>query len=168
LIQRSLNDLDEEIRLACIAEIRRLQWPKATETYIKALEDKNNVRVNLAARALRELDDQTAIGPLIDALVTTHAFVIAPKGGQSGDAMSMTFENGGTSNSHVQPPQTGTQMTAGSKTQVFPVTVPNQEVLSALVVISDGVNFSFDKQAWKFWHEAERRHHAPKSIKRAD
>ena len=34
-------------------------------------------------------------------------------------------------------------------------TVPNSDVLTALVTITGGVNFSFDQRAWRYWKAAE-------------
>jgi len=161
LIYGSLNDLDEEVRIACVDQIVAQKPPGAAEAYIKALSDKNNVRINLAAQALARLGEKSAIGPLIDSLVTTHEIVLPPAGGKSTGAMTMTFQNptaGGTSAGSGNPlPKVGSELSTGSSARVIRRTVPNQEVLSALVVLTGGVSFSFDQRAWEYWYEAEKR-----------
>ena len=46
--------------------------------YVNALKSKDNEVVNLAGLALGQLNDPAAISPLIDALVTTHKYIIPP------------------------------------------------------------------------------------------
>ncbi len=52
------------------------QYKPAVATYVQVLKDKDNVVVNRAAVALGELGNREAVGPLIDALVTTHTFKV--------------------------------------------------------------------------------------------
>ena len=52
----------------------------------------DNPTVNLAGVALREMKDPSSIGPLIDALVTTHKFKVGSGGGEG--SISPTFGNG--------------------------------------------------------------------------
>jgi len=161
LIQLSLNDLDEEIRIASLDEIVRLNPPGAVETYVKTLKDKNNVRLNLAGAALGQLGDASAVAPLIDALVTTHTIVIRPRKGRSKGATSVSFQKdgGGTSGGSNPVPEMGTTMTTGNRTKVIHKTVSNQDVLQSLVVLT-GQSFGFNQAAWKHWYEAEKESEA--------
>jgi hypothetical protein len=162
LIFASLHDLDEEVRVACVERVVSLNPPGAVEKYIDALKDKNNVRINLAARALAQLGDRSAVGPLIDVLVTTHEIVLRPPG-RSADAITTSFHrsSGGSSvgsGSGGGPfPRSGTEFSTGEQKQIIRRTVPNSDVLTALVRLTNGVNFSFDQRAWRYWHAAEKQ-----------
>jgi hypothetical protein len=54
-------------------------------------------------------------------------------------------------------PGSGTQFSTGKQERVIRRTVPNSDVLSALVRLTKGVNFSFDQQAWRYWLAAEQQ-----------
>jgi hypothetical protein len=162
LIFVSLNDLDEEVRVASVEKVVSLNPPGAVDKYIEALRDKNNVRINLAARALAQLGDRSAVGPLIDALVTTHEIVLRQPG-RSADAITTSFSQGsggssmGSGGGGSPFPRSGTEFSTGENKQVIRRTVPNSDVLTALVRLTDGVNFSFDQRAWRYWHAAEKQ-----------
>ena len=158
LIQTSLIDPDVEVRLACVDRIVRMERPQAVSVYVKALAVDENRVVNRAAVALGRLGDESAIGPLIDALVTTHRITLTPPRSPSPDAMTTTFvsPNGPTGvNAPVGAFPQGTGFSTGRRTTVIPLQVPNQDVLGALIVLADGVNFSFDERAWRYWHAAQ-------------
>ena len=109
--------------------------------FVGKLKSKDNVVVNLAAIALGRMKDPSSIGPLINALVTVHKFKIVTSGG---DGMSASFGSGGTG------------LSMGNKPKYIRRQIPNQAVLDALVAIT-GCNFNFDKQAWKYWHAAQKK-----------
>ena len=96
---------------------------------------------------LRMLGSSEAIGPLIDALVTTHAFKIVT--GSPGQ-MSTTFTPGGG----------GGMSFGGGGPQIIKREIPNKEVLSALVELSDGRSFEYDVKAWKQWHVRQKKSQA--------
>jgi hypothetical protein len=156
LIETSLNDRDEEIFHACADEIIDRKPPFAVTAYIKGLKDANNVRVNRSAYVLSQLDAQEAIVPLIESLVTVHKLVSQPRGGQSPDSMSTTFTSPTNASAEAIMPAGGTSFTAGKQAKVIPIAVQNQAVLAALVQLSDGASFGFNKQAWTNWHDANR------------
>jgi HEAT repeat protein len=109
---------------------------------VEALKDNDNVRVNRAAIALGKLQDRSAISPLIDALRTTHAQVLArPRGGE---ATAATFTSD------------GTYFKQGDGPKLLVTHVQNQPVLDALTRLT-GVNFGFDQAAWRYWLAQERK-----------
>ena len=63
--------------------------------YVQALRSKDNVIVNRAAEALGTIGDPEAISPLIDALVTTHKYLIQPAGGGGPGEITAGFGTGG-------------------------------------------------------------------------
>ena len=120
-----------------------------------------DMRINLAAQALGRLDDESAVGPLIDVLITTHEIVVRPLG-RSSDANSTSFRNSGgggvgSGNGGGPFPESGTEFSTGDQSRVFRRTVPNSDVLTALVTLTGGGNFSFDQRAWRYWKAAEEQ-----------
>lgn len=131
--------------------------------YIKALRHENNQVVNRAGHMLGRLGDATALEPLIDALVTTH--YRTPPQSSHPDATTASFAKDGESSN---PLGGGTGITKAGATAPIPITVPNQEVLHALVRLSRGVTFQFDQRAWRVWFAARRQGQAPQVDARRD
>ena len=78
LVMASLNDSDEEVRIACWERLHAAHYKPAVNRYIQTLKHKDNAMVNLAAVGLFYMKDPTATPALIDALITTHKYVIQP------------------------------------------------------------------------------------------
>ena len=131
------------LRLEALDHLIASNQPGIVERYVAALRDTDNVVVNRAAAALKTINAAAAISPLIDALVTDHKYKV--KTGEAGQ-LSATFS-----------PQTGGGFSFGSS---GPRTVKraqnNPEVLSALIALSGGANFEYDKTAWRQWFAAQR------------
>jgi len=141
----ALADPVPEVRLTCLDFLKEGKSAEVVGYFIDRLRSKNNNEVNLAAVALRHLEDPTAIGPLVDALVTVHKFKVSSKNpGQ----ISTTFGTGGGGSPG------GLAVGGGPKIVAQPFC--NQAVLDALVSIT-GVNFGFDVGRWKAWHAARQR-----------
>ena len=160
LLDASLQDGDEEIFHASLDKIVRLDPPHVAAKYVEVLKDENNVRVNRAAYALGRLQDKSVLSPLIDALVTTHYTVIAKRS----DNYTTGFTSPALSGPQAGSPSSplgGTSFSAGNDTKVIPRSVNNQRVLDALIGLSGGANFGFDKRAWQYWLANENRKAAP-------
>lgn len=158
LVEVALNDPDQEVFYESIELIDELEPAGIARPLVDALQDANNVRVNRAGFALGRLGQHAAIGPLIDALVTTHTIVLTPAGGP--DGISTTFTPTAPGAAHptlCRDRGTLSGLSAGNQTKVIPRRVKNQEVLTALVKLSEGVTFGYDQQAWRNWHEQQRR-----------
>lgn len=138
LVTLSLNDPDEELRLSSLDWLVRSGRPGLADAYVKALRSNDNVIVNRAATALGSLEDPTAVGPLIDALVTKHRRVI---GGGGGDTYSFTPSSGGFSY-------------GGGGPKEISGLVKNPDVLSALVRLT-GEHYGYDEAMWKKWHATQ-------------
>jgi len=145
LAEAAIQQPVEEVRLSCLDELKRIKSPEAVAYFVEQLRSKDNRVVNRAGKALGELGDPSAIGPLIDALVTTHKFKIVV--GRPG-SMSATFPTGGTG---------GSGLAMGGGPKIVTRQLPNQDVLDALVKITGGVNFNFDERAWKYWYATQKR-----------
>jgi len=141
LIERVLHDPDEEMFHYCLARLIDRRPPRLADPLITALKDKNNATVNRAASALGRIGDPEAIGPLIDALVTTHSQYIP---GRNPDSTTATFVNGQHS------------VSQGGGPQVIVRHVRNQHVLDALNKLT-GTNFEYDQQGWRYWHAQEKK-----------
>jgi hypothetical protein len=165
LFEASLRDPDIEIFHASLDEIVRLEPPHVSRQYVEILKDEDNLCVNRAAHALGRLDDRSVLSPLIDALTTTH-YVVIPK---QTDRYTNTFASPGVGMPAGASPPGGTSFSAGDETKVLTQRLNNQEVLEALIKLSGGVNFGFDRQAWRFWLAAENKSAAPGGdLRRAD
>lgn len=150
LIQLSLHDANENLRERCLAEIKRQGAHLAIPVFIKELGSKDNKIVKRAAVGLHVLAATTATKPLIDALSTTHKFVIQGNPGQMSASFGGGGDNGGLGG-----------MSMGQKTQVFKRDIQNEEVLGALTSLHPGVNFGYDKEAWRRWFMASKGSLAP-------
>jgi hypothetical protein len=146
LAATALEDDDREVRLTCLDYLQKKKNPDVISYFVSKLRSKDNSTVNTAAVALGRLKDPSAVGPLIGALITTHKFKVAPKGGGGPGSMSSTFGNG---------PGAG-GMSVGDSTKIYTQQMANQPVLDALVVLT-GQNFNFDVQAWKYWYATQKR-----------
>ncbi len=145
LVNLSLLDADGEVRLAALEEVVARNFKPAVARYIAMLKDKNNQIVNLAATGLGQMKDPKAIGPLIDALVTTHTFRI-----QRGNP-------GQTTTAFGTGPNSGGFSMGGSKVQIFKRRFENRSVLQALVDLTSGTSFNYDVKAWKNWYVARKK-----------
>jgi uncharacterized membrane protein YgcG len=148
LVTASLADDDEEIRLACLDQVVAHHYKPAVGRYVQALKSKDNPTVNRAAVCLAQMKDLSAVGPLIDALVTTHTFRIQK--GQPGQT-SATFGTGPNAGSG------GGFSFGGGGVEIVKQNFENRAVLQALVELTGGVSFNYDTKAWKYWYTAQKK-----------
>ncbi len=147
LVSASLYDGDEEIRLASLDQVAAHKYRPAIGKYVQELKSKDNAVINRAAVGLRQMKDPSAVGPLIDALVTTHTLVIDQ--GQSGQTQA-AFGTGANSGG-------GSFNFGGGGPKIIKQPYENREVLQALVDLTGGVSFNFDRSAWKYWYAAQKK-----------
>ncbi len=143
----AIYDEVEEVRLSCLDNLQTKPRPEVVAYFVGKLREKDNVVVNLAALGLGRMKDPSAVGPLIDALVTTHTYKISTPGGDG--ALSPSFGTGPGGR-----PVGGLSVGGGPK--YIRRQIPNQTVLDALVALTRR-NFNFDKQAWKYWYAAQKK-----------
>lgn len=147
----ALADPAEEVRLTCLDHLKKRHSRAVVDYFIGKLRSSDNVEVNRAAVALRELGDTSAIGPLIEALVTTHRIKISS--GNPGQ-ITTSFGTGGTG------------VSVGGGPVVVTQAVQNRQVLDALEKLTGGVNFGFDQARWRAWYATQRRAENPISARR--
>jgi len=147
LAERSLADPVSEVRLSCLDFLEKTGDPDVVAYYVSQLKHKDNRVVNLAAVALARMKDLSAVGPLIEALVTIHKFKITKPGGPG--SMTTTFGTG--------PGGSGAPggLSVGGGSKIIKQPIANQSVLDALILLT-GQNFSFDQRSWRYWHAAQR------------
>ena len=93
------------------------------------------------------MGDRTAVGPLIDSLITTHKYkIVTSNPGQ----MSTTFGNGPGSSSP------GGGLSVGGGPKIITRALQNEAVHDALVALAV-VNYSFDVDQWKAWYATQRK-----------
>jgi hypothetical protein len=158
LAEASLYDPVEEIRLTCLDRLATKPRPEIVKYYVGKLTAKKSTNdvINLAAIALGRMKDPSAVGPLIEALVTMHKFKIAKPGGEG--AMSGTFGKG----PGGRGAPGGSGLSAGGGPTIVQRSFSNQAVLDALVALT-GQNFGFDQSLWKQWFAAAKK--PPEAIK---
>ncbi len=139
LLERVMKDPDPEIRERSIEALKKHGVEQAVAVLSRALGDKDNKVVNHAGWALGRLGSPAAVGPLIDAVTTKHKFKIT--GGNPG-SMNAGFSSTG-----------GMQFSpGGQRPRIIERELQNRQVLSALTALTpQGVNFGYNKQAWKNW-----------------
>jgi len=142
LVRIAMNDADENLRDACLDELKRQGSQYVLSDFLVELKSKDNARVNRAAECLERLGNKDATLPLINALVTEHKYV-QQQGGPPG-SMSTTFSpNGGP----------GGGMAMGSKAKIVTERVKNPSVRSALMSLHPtATNNQYDIPAWRDWY----------------
>jgi hypothetical protein len=113
---------------------------RAVAALVAELQSKDNRRVNRAAEALGRIQDPETFVPLADALVTEHKYILTR--GTPGNT-SASFGSGGTS------------FSPGGNTKMVKQKRENASVRDALIAISGGQTFGYDKQKWLQWHAAQ-------------
>jgi hypothetical protein len=154
LVSTSLYDPVEDLRLTAVDLLAVRKSPDVVRLWIQALSNNNNPVVNRAAIGLKEMENPLSIGPLIDALITTHKQKF-----QQGGPGSMSTSFGGSSGVGGLPTLGGgggTGLSMGGKTIVVKRDIPNQDVLDALVDLT-GKNYQFDVNAWRYWLASQKK-----------
>jgi len=147
----ALESANEETRLTALDHLKKIKSPASVPQFVQALKSKENVKINRAGTALGELGDTSAIGPLIDSLMTVHKTKVQQGGANT---FSPSFDSNG-----------GIGFGAGAKTVVLRNKVANRGVHEALVKLADGADFGFDTRAWAHWHASQKKP-APKPSRR--
>ncbi len=152
LTNRALYDTHVEIRERSLDYLEKLNQPRAiAANFAKALGDKNNVVVNRAAVGIARLKDEESIPQLIDALVTNHKFIVTTGGGNMGASFGGGPGAGGL----------GGLSAGGGGPKQIERDLQNENVHQALIALTGGTNYGFDKEAWRQWYAESK---VPKEI----
>jgi hypothetical protein len=136
LVKHAMDDPDGKVREACLDEVTRVGSQRATESFVRHLKDPERVMVHRAAIGLARLKAKSATLPLIESLVTEHKVLT----GSGSGGLSPTFSD------------QGGGLSAGGGPKIEEKEFSNEPVLHALTSIHRGVNFGFNKTAWKNWY----------------
>jgi hypothetical protein len=142
LINLALESNREETRQLCLDQLVEHGRELAMQTFLAQLKSSDNLKVQRAGLGLKRVADETAIESLIDALVTTHKFKVSQGGGPGQINASQGTGSDG------RQGVSGFGMGGGPK--IIQRQFQNSAVLEALVNVA-GVNFQFDRAAWKHW-----------------
>lgn len=135
LIRMSLSDSEQPIRDAAVDALRTIAPRAAALAYIQALRSDDPKQINAAGRALAAMNDESAILPLIERIVSVHRHVTP-----GNNRTSVGFGSDGAGG-----------MSLGNPTKVENVPVRNPDVLGALTAIT-GESFGYEKEAWLNWY----------------
>ncbi len=134
------EESDDVLIGRCLDQLRDWRSRTAMNFFIGMLKSNDNQTVNSAANALGSLGMEDATLPLIEALVTTHKFVI----GGNGNNINAGFSGN-------QPGLGGLQ--TGGKPKVVERDIQNRAALSALLaIVPEGVNFGLNEAQWRNWY----------------
>ena len=140
-----IRESNNEVRRTCFEVLKKhpTALPAIVGFYARHLQVQSGVpTINRAAYAIGQVGGRSAVPQLIDALVTTHVEV------RTVTAQGTTGLNTGTNSPGGL---TWGQSTARIANDSF-----NLEVRNALMLLT-GVDFQFDKDAWKAWLIQSRR-----------
>jgi hypothetical protein len=186
LAAQSLQDESEIVRAAALRCVQQKNGQQAIAVYVRALKNPENVVVNRAGAALGELGQESALSPMIDALVTRHEYTVEVPNPEP----FICTEGQNNTGNVVLPPSVALRLLSSGimplVAQNMPKPVPGQEpekemmtvtfqrdeenpeVLAALARITEE-NYGFDKQTWRKWYNTHKRKAAstaqPKRVK---
>lgn len=145
LLQIAVDEKIEELRLTALDNLLPHKGAGVTEYFIMRLSPKTSThdQINYAAHALGELEDQSAVPALIQALETTHKFQVTTgnQGGQTSAGMGRSSNGGG-----------GAGLSMGSSVKTVRQKMTNPDVLEALKKLT-GMNFQYDQHLWIQWYQ---------------
>lgn len=136
LVNAALQDPDQEVRELCVSYLKGDRQSYAVVAATSSLKGNDPVLLNRAAYLLEQLNGQSGIRQLINALTTTKQTIINTPGTQAG------FEKGG--GGGIGFSQGGGKV---RHTEIF----ENTGVLEALKTMT-GQDFGYDKSAWRAWY----------------
>ena len=146
LIQLATNEPDPNLRDRCLDELKRAESRNAIAKFTRDLQSKDNRVVNRGAVCLQRMGDPAVTRELIDALITSHKFIIQQGSGPG--SMGATFGGGGGGGGDGG--LGGLSM--GSKPKMVKADLKNEMVLAALTSLNPGVNYGFNEDAWRRWY----------------
>ena len=144
LVQFALEDDDANLRDQCLAELAKRNTPQLASQFTRALGSGNPQQIERAAVALADLNVKSSIPYLIDALTTKQRRKVGNPG-----QISPAFSRNGSGTP-------GFNLGVSGKPKIVERTLQHRSVLQALVALSGGANFQYDKAKWKSWYAQEQ------------
>lgn len=143
----TMQERVQDLCISCLEHLRKAKSHDAVVYFVGQLKSRDNTVVNRAGMALGVMGDPSAVGPLIDHLITTHKFKIVT--GNPGQT-SAGFGNGPGKSSP------GGGLSVGGSPQIISRQLPNDSVHDALVLLT-GVDYNFNVSQWKTWYAAQHQ-----------
>lgn len=182
LIDMSLSDESSAVRLLALQTVKRRARKSGIAAYVRALRNESNLIVNRAGEALTEVGDDTAIAPLIEALVTRHRYKIEVPANAVGTTSDGRWIQAidptllppniagllatGQLPSGVVMNYGGGGAAAATRIVTIKYDEKNPAVLEALTALT-GENFGFDEPAWRRWRSAQQSSPVPLKSRRS-
>jgi hypothetical protein len=141
LVNQALYSNDANLRDKCLDNLEKADKHAVARMFAKALGDKNNKVVNRAGVGLARMNDPSTIPDLIDALTTSHKFIVIMGGGPGGIGAGFGGPGGGLGG-----------LAAGGGAKQIEQNLRNENVLNALIVLTGGNHCDYDKERWKQWY----------------
>lgn len=141
LVRTALNEPYAEIRLLALEQLKEYGAASAVATCLPMLRSPSRkpAQVTAALRVLNHFPDPELWRQYVDALETTYKTKVAP-----GPGMQVGQNNQG-----------GGGLAMGGKEKVRVDTVQNPAALELLKTIAPGVDFRYDKDAWRRYFAAQ-------------
>ena len=137
LADRVMNDADERIQEVCLEQLCEWKSRRAIVFFVLKLQSSNNGELNQAGYALGQMGHRDAIVPLIGALTSKHKIQVG-----NPNQINAGFSPGGNGG-----------LGFGGRPKIIEQEVLNKRVHGALLLlVPDGVNYGFNKTAWKGWY----------------
>lgn len=168
LVKLALFDDSIEVREAALKGIGQDYFQHAQMVFVNALRNESNAVVCRSAKALEQIGDKKAVGPLIEALVTIHNYQVAM---DVPNSQVYSFNTDGSLASGLTPlpadviaaMRTGNSQPAiivpydppPKKMVTIRVEHRNAEVLAALQKLTEK-DFGYDVRTWNLWWAAEK------------
>lgn len=144
LVHVSLADPNEDFRQLALDLLIKSGRPALATPYVRALTNKDNEIVNRAGVALGRIRDRDTIGPLIDALITTHKVKV---GEGNPDQHAYSFSSDGSA----------FNFGGSGGPKIISQALRNRSVLDALITMSGGTTFDYDQDQWRGWLAAQAK-----------
>ena len=133
LVKAGVEESDDVIREAALESLQQYGRSSAIATYTAMLKSNDNGDVLRAARALSFFPDPELAMTYVDALVTSHKKVEAPRAGTNAG-----FSSNGSGG-----------FATGGKPKVIVRNLKNPPALTLLKMIEPGVDFGYNESRWR-------------------
>ncbi|MEX0795032.1 MAG: HEAT repeat domain-containing protein [Pirellulaceae bacterium] len=169
LLKHSIFQNNVIFRERCLQHVIRHRQPEMVDQVAEYLQHYDNALINRAAIALAKLDYPSAIVPLSSALATQHPD-FKPRPPNYRKTSEAVIRSTYFFSQRLPPDRfvvdiprasfqkmTMAQLQTKSKNLYFAQWVENHDVYAAMRSLSDGEDFGFNGDSWRFWYQAQQR-----------
>ncbi len=177
IVRQALFDDSSQLRNQALGFIPKSYQFQANKIYIEHLSHSDNKIVNRAARGLEEIGTEESVSHLVDALITSHTYIVQIPY-REGVTFGANGSNNGQLGSGVLPAEIellartgqlpfgvqvnepiGIPSQAGVKWKPVKVhrNLKNSTVLATLAKLTEE-DFGYDQRLWRLWMAAQKNH----------